>query len=257
MTTTIDIANRALLAIGLRKKITSLTQDSLEAQTVALVVNDIRDGLLRLAPWNFALGPGNLTLLSAAPGTQENPTAATTQWVPGQPIPPWLYSYAYPADCLRACWMTNTNTGSYQGIPISPVTDMAGLSSGRPIPFTTMYDASAPGGPQQVILTNLKSATLFYIHQVNNPDTTDTMFQSAWTATLAANLAMVLSQDKQLANMMLQQANSSISSARVPDGNEGPLVIDSTPDWISARGYSTPSDRYNAFDWGPLWPMYL
>lgn len=58
------IANLALSAIGTRSTIVSLTETSVEAQTIALHYNNVRDQLLREAPWNFARKQLNLALLN-------------------------------------------------------------------------------------------------------------------------------------------------------------------------------------------------
>lgn len=112
---------------------------------------------------------------------------------------------------------------------------------------------------QRVILTNQQYATLAYIKTVTNPNLMDTLFQSAWISTLGAGLAMALSGDKALANMLVADANNDIVEARKADGNEGLTVNDVTPDWIRERGINYPDYYYggpNQFIWGGLWPMY-
>ena len=46
MTAEVDIANRALSAIGTRSQITSLTEDSNEARSCKLLLEPLRDELL-------------------------------------------------------------------------------------------------------------------------------------------------------------------------------------------------------------------
>ncbi len=143
MTTIVDVANKALVTVGIQKKISSLAQDSLEAQAISTVIYDLRDELLRMAPWSFAMKTVNLTYLTSAPGTPENTTAATTLWQPGQPTPPWCYEYQRPVDCLRACWLIPaTQTGFAGGIPITTAVTGGAASfwQGPPVKFTVAQD---------------------------------------------------------------------------------------------------------------------
>jgi hypothetical protein len=147
MTSVVDLANRALQQVGLQKRISSLDQDSAEAQSINIVLNELRDDLLRMAPWSCALKTANLTYITSAPGTPENTSAATTLWQPGQPPPPWGYEYQYPADCLRACWIIPaTQTGFAGNIPITTAVTggTAGLWAGPPVRFTVQTDTFVP-----------------------------------------------------------------------------------------------------------------
>lgn len=120
MTTVTDIANRALIQVGIQKRISSVNQDSTEAQLIAAVYENVRDDLTRMAPWNCALRTANLIYITSVPGTPENTSAATTLWQPGQPSPPWAYEYQYPNDCLRDCWIIPaTQSGTAGSIPIT------------------------------------------------------------------------------------------------------------------------------------------
>lgn len=113
---------------------------------------------------------------------------------------------------------------------------------------------------QRVILTNQEFALLNYIKQVTDENLFDTLFQTALTNVLGAQLCMALTGDKGLANLQIGQANEAIRQARAADGNEGLTINDVMPDWLRVRGiwategYSGP---YNTgFDYGPSWPMW-
>jgi hypothetical protein len=263
----VDIANRALSAIGTRSTIASLTENSNEAIQVNLLLEPLRDELLRMAPWDCATNYADLALLLAAPGTPENPTAGTTIWVKGaQPPPPWAYEYAYPNDCLRALWIVpQFNTGFTGGVPIT--TAVTGGSpqfwSGPPVRFKVAIDQTTVSGNQvdtKVILTNQEQAILVYIKQVTNPNIWDSQFVQAMVAALSARLAIALTGDKALANMKLNEANIYISNARATDANEGLTINDVTPDWIRTRGVLFGSWDFSpnmaAFDWGPGLSLY-
>lgn len=357
MTSEVDITNRALLAIGIQKKVNSLDQDSVEAQTASVVIEQIRDDLLRMAPWNCAQAFVNLAYITSAPGTPENTSAGTALWEPGQPAPPWAYEYQYPVDCLKALWIvpqfatgfaggvpiTTAVTGGapsfWQGPPVrykvstdlfypvtaaviavggtgyavgdlitlpigpttatpvgapvqllvatvaagviltvtvvnqvagsdsplggsyfaaqtNPVAQSTTSGSGTGATFTLTFGAQAS---QRVILTNQESATLAYCKQITDPNVMDTLFQSAWVNTLAAQLAMALQGDVNKANRLIGLTNQAIEEARKSDGNEGLTINDVTPDWIRARGYAPVDCGWSpnqSFDWGPTWAGY-
>ena len=86
MTAEVDIANQALGLIGTRTQISSLTEQSPEANAANLFIDSLRRQLLRMAPWNCATNINALALVCAAPGTPENPTGGTAQWQKGQPV---------------------------------------------------------------------------------------------------------------------------------------------------------------------------
>jgi len=270
MVAEVDIANRALAAIGTRSQIASLTEQSNESIAAQLLLEPLRDELIRLAPWNFATNYNNMTLVCAAPGTPENPTTGTTTWAKGIPPPPWAYEYLYPSDCLRPLWIVpQFATGFASGIPITTAVTggVPQFWNGPPVRFKVAVDQISPvtgqpavgGADTRVILTNQEQAILAYLRRITNPDVMDDNFVQAWVAALAGRLAIPLTGDKALANMKLGEANSYIQMARGVDGNEGLTINDVTPDWIRVRGILYQSWEYGPnqiFDWGPMLTMY-
>jgi hypothetical protein len=150
MTSVTDIYNLALQVIGTRTTLTDTqiaNNGTNEAIQLNLVYKNIRDDLLRLAPWDCALRTANLVYITSSPGTPENTSAATTLWQPGQPPPPWAYEYQYPVDCLRACWIIPaTQTGFASGVPIT--TAVTGGASafwqGQPVVYKVQTDRFMP-----------------------------------------------------------------------------------------------------------------
>lgn len=146
MATTVDIVNRALQSFGTRTTVTSselANNTTNEAIQANLVLNNTRDDLLRMAPWDCAMNTANLTYITSAPGTPENTSAATTLWAKGQPPPPWAYEYQYPVDCLRACFIIPaTQTGFSGGIPITTAVTggAAQFWQGPPVRFKVAVD---------------------------------------------------------------------------------------------------------------------
>lgn len=147
MTTLVSITNRSLQAIGTRTTIASMTENSNEAIQANLVVETLRDELIRMAPWNCATDYANLTLITAAPGTPENSTQPTTLWAKGQPAPPWAYEYQYPVQCLRPLWIIpQYQTGFSGGIPITTAVTggAAQFWSGPPVRYKVAIDQFMP-----------------------------------------------------------------------------------------------------------------
>lgn len=145
-----DIVNRALQTIGTRTTVTdaelagNTTNEAIQAN---LIYDNVRQDLLRMAPWNCGLFTANLTYIASAPGTPENTSAATTTWVPGQPSPPWAYEYQFPNDCLRACWVVpQYATGFSGGIPITTAVTGGAPSfwQGQPVRFFVGIDKFFP-----------------------------------------------------------------------------------------------------------------
>lgn len=270
MTSRTDIANRALAAIGTRSQIASLSEQSNEAINASIWIDTCRRQLLRMAPWNSCRNFNALTLICAAPGTPENPTAGTVMWQKGQPPPPWSYEYAYPSDCVRPVFIVpQYNTGFAPGVPITTaVTGGApAFWMGPPCKFAVGIDqvvngTPAVGGPDvKVIWTNQEFAILAYCKDVTDPGVMDDQLQEAWAMFLAAKLAIPLTGEKDLANLRIKDANETIQIARTSDGNEGLIINDVTPDWIRTRGIDFAWDwawspEWGTGDWGGLLPSY-
>ncbi len=138
--------NLALQSFGSRTTVTAAeiaNEDTNEAIQLNLAYVNCRDSLLRMAPWDCALTPVNLTYITSVPGTPENTSAATALWQKGQPAPPWAYEYQYPVDCLRACWIIPAQqTGFADGVPITTAVTggSANFWAGGPIVFKVQVD---------------------------------------------------------------------------------------------------------------------
>lgn len=150
MTSNTDICNRALQTFGTRTDVSDAelaASSTNEAKQFNLIAFNLRDDLLRLAPWDCALRTANLVYISSVPGTPENQSPATTLWQPGQPAPPWQYEYQYPVDCLRAVSIVPaTQTGFSGTIPISPAASggVANWWQGQPVKYKVQTDQFYP-----------------------------------------------------------------------------------------------------------------
>lgn len=150
MTSITDVCNRMLQKIGTRTTVTDAEiagNTSNEAIQFNLMYEELRDRLLRMAPWDCAMRTANLVYITSQPGTPENTSPGTNLWTPGQPAPPWAYEYQYPVDCLSARYVIpSTQTGFAGGVPITTAVT-GGASSwwwGQPVRFKVQTDAFYP-----------------------------------------------------------------------------------------------------------------
>lgn len=236
MTSQLDIANRALLSVGARKQVSSISPSdgSEEADAISVLYQPTYEALARTAHWNCLSKQVALTLLGAAQGTPENPTGTVF------PIPPtpWLFMYQYPSDCLDFGYIVPSFPASLTGSPPQTTTNNASgtwLPTGGQIPFKvgTVFDSN--NRPTIVVLTNQDLAQAVYTVNQPNPATWDSLFQAAMVASLAAFLVPALSLALPLMDRVIKLAEAAISQARTRDGNEGVTTQDHTPDWFMAR----------------------
>lgn len=240
MTSAVDVCNNALANIGTRSSISSLTEDSPEARACVIQYNTVLENLLRAAHWGFARKNLTASLLKALPGTPENSTTPTDSlWHESYPPLGWLYSYAYPSDCLLVRWVSPQiyASGLQTGVPLfsngnyspPPITSF-------PSKFVIATDTDSGGNPIKVIATNTSQAILCYTMFMDNPDIWDPMFYVAMQDALAGAICIPLTGKADLAKQLLGKANDTILQARAMDANEGLTVYDHVPDWIRVRG---------------------
>lgn len=235
-TSVVSIANQSLLRIGQRNQISSLTENSTEANACATLFEPTFSSLARTARWNCLRKQSALTLIAAAQGTPENPSGTAF------PLPPtpFLYSYLLPPDCLAMRYIVPSLPSGAGSVP-PPTT--ASTSAGTWLPgqggqifFQVAYATDSANNPMEVVLTNQCQAQAVYTVSSVNPAIWDSLFEQAMVASLAAFLVPALSLNLQLATMQIQVAEKMIANARAADGNEGVTVMDHTPDWMRARG---------------------
>lgn len=238
MTSQIDLCNRALLSIGARSQISSVSPSdgSTEGDACAVLFTPTFEQLGRAAHWNCLRKQAVLSLIEAAAGTPENPLGTTL------PLPPtpWLYAYSYPSDCLRVRSIVPSQTPTSSTLPSTTFNNPALVCNGESgqIRYAVAYDTDSGGNPIITILTNQTQAQGIYTVNQSNPVIWDSQFQAAYVASLGAFLVPALSLDMGLMDRCVKLAENMIIQARVSDGNEGVTVMDHTPDWILARGVS-------------------
>lgn len=232
----LNIANRALLAVGARSQISSLdpSDGSVEANAISTLWQSTFEQLARTAHWNCLGKQVTLSLIAAAMGTPENPDGTTL------PVPPtpWIYAYAYPSDCLDVRYIVPSypaNTGTdTPAFPVN-VAAPAWLPTGGQIPFKVQLIDVSPATQLLTILTNQELAQAVYTVNFSNPAGWDSLFAEAMVASLGAFLVPALSLDIPLMDRCVKQAEAAIAQARIRDGNEGVTSMDHLPDWMQAR----------------------
>jgi hypothetical protein len=259
MTSIVDVCNNALANIGTRSSISVLTEDSAEARACNLQFYTVLETLLRSAPWNFARKFVTMSLLKALPGTPENQTTPVDSlWHTTYPPPPWFYSYAYPSDCVLARYVLPQIYSANVGVPIFSAgnyTPMGVVS--RPSRFAVELDTDSQGNDIRVICSNDQQAILCYTKLIDNPNLWDPIFYNAMQDALGAAITIPLTGNLNLAKMLYEQANGTITQARAMDGNEGLTTVDYLPDWLRARGGISQMNEDTGYyaSWGPLFSM--
>lgn len=241
MTTSVDIANRALVAAGTRSTVANLTLErSPEAVQLNLLYAPTRDALLRAAHWDFARKIVQGSLYKALPGVPGSSTPAEQHWNPAtMPAPPWSYEYLYPSDCMKVRYVSPSPGGGDDGVEnMFSVPSVATLHSGgiNPVPYAIAVDTDEDGNQIRVVLTDAYLGLICYTAQIVVEDLWDAAFQDAMVYSLASQVALSLTGNVQTVQVCAAKARDTLLLARSSNGNEGTSSVNRTPDWIAARG---------------------
>jgi hypothetical protein len=170
-----DLVNVALSRSGRSERIGSMFEGSEFAKRALSVFSQTRDALLRNADWGFPRFDMVLELLKSAPPGGYVP--GLTTWNPAaNPPRPYLFEYAYPANCvmLRA---------------LRPPTIFQPNFTPYPQNFEISNDAVPLAGqqtpPGRVILCYLGDAIATYCAQVTDPTQWDVGFVEAMANEMA------------------------------------------------------------------------
>ena len=197
MASQVQIVKLALQHIGDRFDISSIDEESVEAEQANLVYDDTRKELLRRYPWRFAKKYTSPATLSVT--------------VPGE----WDYAYAYPSDAVRVLGITNQADRS------QPILN---------------FEAALLSDDTRVILTNVSGAEFFYTANISDPTRFDPEFVAGLSFLLAERMAMSLTGSLDIKSAMAQEALRTISHAADTDSSEGETNEPPEASWIIARG---------------------
>ncbi len=189
----IDICNMALAHLG-QEPISSMGQEDERARRCSLFYDPVRKEVLRTHNWSFAGTVCSLSLLAKKEGAA------------------YLYTYAYPQDCLflrRVFGAAAKNT-----------------------PFKEIFDQDLHA---RVILSGLDQAKAEYTRDVNDENLFDPAFIKAFSLALAADLALALTGDQNLAQQMLQKYSLTLQEARRSNMSERVDVHKGRSAFVEAR----------------------
>lgn len=252
----ISLCNLSLLSIGARTQISALSDGSTAGDACTTLYSFVFQNLARSARWHCINKQIALTLIQAAQGTPEN-SNGTVLPLPAQP---WLYGYLLPPDSLMVRELfppVNTSGSAINQTSLSnSVTPL--IPGTYQIPYALGYTVDTNNNPLEVILTDQENAVANYTVDQENPQLWDSLFTSAFVASLAAYLVPALSLNPGLMQMQIAVADKMINLARAQDGNESPSSQSNIPDWIRTRqgatGVSIPG--YNAYGYINMsWPV--
>lgn len=195
MASAVQICNLALSMIGSRSTITSLTEQSVEAQQCNLHYKLALDAMLEGFDWPFA----RKTAALAGVGT---------------PPTDWLYQYAYPSNCLAV----------REVIRLARELD--------PIPYTLSYDDTQAA---RVILADDPDLVIRYTAKITNEALLSPMFVKALSAALAVQLTIPLTRDMNLLGTINDLASMALQAAQAGASNESEPDEERTASWVEGR----------------------
>jgi hypothetical protein len=192
MATVENICNQALDAIGYTRHIGSIYEGTKAARAFINCYVEVRDALLSTLRPDWAWTEASLTLLKSAPNIVNTTANYDTGWNDTFPPLPWLYEYAYPADCLE---------------PDMILAQTLFLPVWRPRAITWRMTPTS-------ILTNEPNAILRYIRTVKDPDDWQRDFYEAMVMALAKRLEPTLAPERAMRHRQQEQEQQNADTAR-------------------------------------------
>jgi len=215
-TSSADICNQALVAIGSQAQIRDLTQDSVEAQACNAVYSFVTDWCLSMTNWNFARKTSSLTK------TKTSATSGTWN-VLSSPSPAWKYEYTLPSDFIKAIYITNSENDGTK-------------FQGNPQRFVITNDTLP------VLLTDTDGAILIYTARIGEQYWPAHFIRLAVSA-VAWHVAGTVTGQKDLVQYFDSITTRMFMIAEQINREEGLSMIDTTPEWIQAIGINYPYRR--------------
>ncbi len=170
-----QVCNDALTRIGYPARIGNIYEGTRQARACLDIYGQTRDQFLRQDDFNFAERNLTMTLLKQAPPGGYIPPVV---WTTAYPSLPWMYSYAYPSDCLKVRSIRGQALFVFDFDP-------------GPVVYMVENDNSYTPA-QKVINCNIPSAILTYTGQNTDLTTWEPDSVEAFIAQLAARLAPAL-----------------------------------------------------------------
>jgi len=237
--TRISIINKSLSRLKART-ITSLTEASEQARKANMFYDCARKSALRACDWRFARVQVALTLLGDIDTAMNNPTDLSKQDV----IDQFNYLYAYPADCVRLVKVYNN---LYSIFP-EPYGDRH-VEHGA---FAKHEIMRSPISKIQAIACNLELAKAHYTMNVTDESQFDDMFQDALSWTLADDLCIPLTADKELQQLIHRGSEICMEEAKRKSMGESPESQPRVSPYESARSGGNCGSEYEHSGGNPL-----
>lgn len=184
-----DCLNDALTQIG-AATVAAIDDGSANANKCLVLYPPLRDMLLRMHHWNFAVKRVELALDVTAPVTG------------------FAYAYTLPSDNMKVVEYAGANP-VVSGEPYGLIT-----GDQRAIPYYKIESGK--------LLSNDGQAWIVYIRRVTNADEWDSLFYQVLTTWLASKLALAIPKDtKKSAELLNMAVNVLLPQALAVDGQEG------------------------------------
>lgn len=191
-----DLLNDALSQFG-GAAITNISDGSINANHCLRLYPPLRDALLRLHHWNFAM-----TWVQLAQDVTP-------------PVAQWAYAYTLPSDCLKVV--------NYGG-SATAVSSLALIYPDSGIRVVTRYKIEG-----RKLVSNDGTVYIQYLRRITNVDEWDPLFYQAVAAWLASKLCSAIAKDGKLSMSLMSTAQHLLMLATSVDGQEGsiePYVVD-------------------------------
>lgn len=211
----VGLYNLAISAIGSRELVSLPDEESREATLCNLWYENVRNQVLRAAPWDSCRKNSLLAVLK-----ERN---FSVNWVEADPEGDYRFVYGLPADYLQPI-----NLQSYQQFII------------------TNYNGS------RALVTNVERAILTYTSANVTISQWDNDLFVAVAYALGAAIGLNLHGKLPRAQAALQSANQMIAEARVRAANAQNVTYDHIPDWFLARGVGGTTVSRFIYASGPL-----
>lgn len=176
MSSEVEVCNVALGRLGIDQFIENLDEANTRARTCKNFYAPTRDLVLEDFPWDFAQ------------------KCIALAEVAGDPPPGWAVQYSVPSDCLRAQAIVQNsnlpagewNFGPYWHYDRLPYR----------VPWRIIASATPP---QRLIITHLEEAYLWYTAKITDVNQFSALFRSQLAWRLAADMALTLKANVDLA----------------------------------------------------------
>lgn len=199
----VEVCNIGLSQYLGYERMNDINEGTPQAEECNLHYNAKRKSLLEMHWWFFAKGHMAMALVT---------NDRTDQWA---------YKYELPADIVDIHWIND------------PVAAQAAIEA--------QQDPDAPRHMSGVyVYTNVRNAYIEFTRNIKNTNLMPQYFQDAWSAMIAAAVALPLTESVSKARFATEQAEIMIDRAIAADEQRTGSVEMPQSDYISARTGNTP-----------------